>query len=123
MQPITTKLANDLEATESLSGGFTFVHLRDKDDGDTFQLGEDEIRDLHSYLGEIIIKRKLRMPGTVIRATQLRMPNDVDGCPNCGGKMLGDGYTAVLACENAEPDTYAHHEPDAKPVHCKGFAE
>lgn len=37
-------------------------------------------------------------------------------CSNCGGEILGDGYTVVLHCENAEiPDCT---EPDANTVLC-----
>jgi uncharacterized protein (DUF983 family) len=39
-------------------------------------------------------------------------------CPVCGGTMIGDGYTTVLHCENADESTYADHEPDARPVYC-----
>lgn len=39
-------------------------------------------------------------------------------CPNCGGKLHGDGYNAVLRCENAEDDAYWYAEPDARPVYC-----
>lgn len=37
-------------------------------------------------------------------------------CPNCGGKMVGDGYSTVLHCEFSEP---TDEEPDAQPVLCK----
>jgi hypothetical protein len=38
-------------------------------------------------------------------------------CPNCGGKILGDGYRTVLHCEIAEvPDDV---EPDAMTIHCE----
>ena len=39
-------------------------------------------------------------------------------CPYCGGDMIGDGYTEVVHCENAEEETYCDHEPDAPPVYC-----
>ena len=38
-------------------------------------------------------------------------------CPKCNGEMLGDGYTSVMQCENAE-DVDAYLEPDAEPVLC-----
>ena len=38
-------------------------------------------------------------------------------CPNCGGPLLGDGYTVALHCENAED--IAEIEPDAEPVFCE----
>lgn len=38
-------------------------------------------------------------------------------CPVCGGTMVGDGYTMVIHCENAELPVDA--EPDAEPVFCK----
>ncbi len=37
-------------------------------------------------------------------------------CPNCGGKLFGDGFRDVVHCEFAE--TYGI-EPDASPVYCK----
>ena len=39
-------------------------------------------------------------------------------CPNCGGGIHGDGYRWVLHCENATPETYEYHEPDAQAVLC-----
>ena len=39
-------------------------------------------------------------------------------CPHCGSPLIGDGYRDVLHCENAEPETYEYHEPDAQPVLC-----
>lgn len=36
-------------------------------------------------------------------------------CPNCGGPLLGDGYTVVLHCEFAE---IRDQEPDADPIYC-----
>mgnify|MGYP003596010026 CR=1 FL=1 len=40
-------------------------------------------------------------------------------CPNCGGKMIGDGYTCVYHCENADEELYYDHEPDSNPVYCE----
>ena len=40
-------------------------------------------------------------------------------CPKCGGDLIGDGYRDVLHCENADPESYAYHEPDAQPVYCE----
>ncbi len=40
-------------------------------------------------------------------------------CPNCGNPLTGDGFKTVLHCENANPDSYADHEPDAQPVFCE----
>ncbi len=37
-------------------------------------------------------------------------------CPNCGGTMIGDGYTSVRHCENV--DVPEDLEPDAPPVYC-----
>jgi len=42
----------------------------------------------------------------------------MDQCPKCGGSMIGDGYTTVLHCENADEPTYEFLEPDAGPVYC-----
>lgn len=36
-------------------------------------------------------------------------------CRDCGGNMIGDGYTVVLHCEFTDPDPI---EPDADPVYC-----
>lgn len=44
---------------------------------------------------------------------------ELDGqCIKCGGEMIGDGYTAVAHCENAEEEDYEYHEPDAGPIYC-----
>lgn len=32
--------------------------------------------------------------------------------------MIGDGYTSVMHCENADEADYEFHEPDAEPVLC-----
>jgi len=40
-------------------------------------------------------------------------------CINCGGEMIGDGYTSVDHCENADDQLYEFHEPDAGPVYCE----
>lgn len=38
-------------------------------------------------------------------------------CKNCGGDMVGDGYTEVSHCENL--DLFGQgYEPDANPVFC-----
>lgn len=37
-------------------------------------------------------------------------------CLNCGGNMVGDGYTSPIRCEGA--DAYGV-EPDASPFECK----
>ena len=39
-------------------------------------------------------------------------------CPNCGGRLHGDGDGTVLHCENAGDDAYWYAEPDARPVYC-----
>lgn len=36
-------------------------------------------------------------------------------CSNCGEFLIGDGYSVVLHCPNADVDGF---EPDANPVHC-----
>lgn len=36
-------------------------------------------------------------------------------CFNCGGQMLGDGYTTVYHCEFVDPSCV---EPDADPIYC-----
>ncbi len=42
-----------------------------------------------------------------------------DTCPNCGSPLSGDGFKWVLHCENADPENYTYHEPDAQPVFCQ----
>ncbi len=37
-------------------------------------------------------------------------------CPNCGGEIIGDGYTSNMKCENAEDVDFL--EPDAEIVLC-----
>ncbi len=44
-------------------------------------------------------------------------------CKNCGGDMIGDGYTTVFHCENADWDSFCDHEPDANPVYCNWSEE
>ena len=39
-------------------------------------------------------------------------------CKKCNGGMVGDGYTTVLHCEDADPDKVMCAEPDADPVLC-----
>lgn len=43
-------------------------------------------------------------------------------CPNCGGKLFGDGYKTVLRCENTKVDTF-YIEPDAQPIYCEPIEE
>lgn len=38
-------------------------------------------------------------------------------CCNCGGTMVGDGYTIVLHCEYV--DCPEDVEPDSKPIYCE----
>ena len=52
-------LHGDVNVNKTVAGGFVIVRLRDTDDGDTFQLGEDEILALHQYLGQVIADHKL----------------------------------------------------------------
>ena len=43
-------------------------------------------------------------------------------CPNCGGTMVGDGYTMVEHCENIgihQYDAVMCTEPDAPPIYCE----
>ena len=39
-------------------------------------------------------------------------------CINCGGDMVGDGFTSVNHCENALDHTHWYLAPDAGPVYC-----
>ena len=42
----------------------------------------------------------------------------IDTCPNCGGNMVGDGWTTVRRCENVDLELVEDMEPDAGPVFC-----
>ncbi len=42
-------------------------------------------------------------------------------CPNCGGSMVGDGYTMPRHCESIEAPEGA--EPDSGPWHCQAHLE
>ncbi len=42
----------------------------------------------------------------------------MENCPNCGGDLIGDGYTQVLHCENVDDDIIWSIEPDAFPIFC-----
>lgn len=39
-------------------------------------------------------------------------------CSKCGGEMIGDGFTVVFHCENADYETYYDKAPDDLPVLC-----
>lgn len=39
-------------------------------------------------------------------------------CKNCGGVMIGDGYTEPIRCENVDFDI-STFECDCKPIECK----
>ena len=41
-------------------------------------------------------------------------------CSDCGGTLIGDGYSTVVHCEEAQEELYSESEPDANPVMC-GF--
>lgn len=45
-----------------------------------------------------------------------RLPNY--SCPNCGGNLVGDGYTVVQHCENVDI-TGMGIEADADTIYCK----
>ena len=40
-------------------------------------------------------------------------------CPRCGGSLIGDGYSLVIHCENAEDDRVWEAEPDAPVIYCE----
>lgn len=40
-------------------------------------------------------------------------------CINCGGTLIGDGYTSVIHCENADTEAYCYAAPDEGPFYCK----
>jgi hypothetical protein len=33
-------------------------------------------------------------------------------CSKCGGEIIGNGYTSIMHCENADEDTYWFEAPD-----------
>lgn len=39
-------------------------------------------------------------------------------CNKCGGRMIGDGFTEIIHCENAEYESYYDLPPDDTPVEC-----
>ena len=39
-------------------------------------------------------------------------------CKDYGGRMIGDGFTVVIHCEEADDSLCWDHEPDAAPVYC-----
>ena len=45
----------------------------------------------------------------------------VTSCPNCGGRLCGDGYTRVVHCEMS--DVPLDVEPDALPIYCAPAVE
>ena len=44
-------------------------------------------------------------------------------CENCGGDMIGDGYTMVIRCENADIDEFWCNAPDDGPILCTNVDE
>lgn len=40
-------------------------------------------------------------------------------CPVCGGTIIGDGFTSVYHCENADSEDTECVEPDASVVLCR----
>jgi len=45
------------------------------------------------------------------------MTPNFDSCPNCGGRLVGDGYTLVIHCETIDPPSDV--EVDARPIYCE----
>ena len=43
---------------------------------------------------------------------------NLDICSKCNGELVGDGYTTVMHCENADENQYYGKEPDAEVVEC-----
>ena len=39
-------------------------------------------------------------------------------CSKCGGELIGDGYSTVIHCEFADPETYMYCAPDEGPILC-----
>lgn len=39
-------------------------------------------------------------------------------CPKCGDRLVGDGYTLVIHCPNADEASVEGKECDANPVYC-----
>jgi len=44
-------------------------------------------------------------------------------CPNCGGSIIGDGYTTVRHCELADNNIIMESEPDAPIILCNTMKE
>jgi len=42
----------------------------------------------------------------------------MNSCKNCGGDMIGDGYTSVIHCEYADEEDYLYSAPDSGPFYC-----
>lgn len=62
--------------------------------------------------------------GSVLRGRKARPAIDplANGtCPNCGGKIIGDGYTTPLRCEEATADDLT--EPDGRVILCELFED
>jgi hypothetical protein len=53
-----------------------------------------------------------------IATLDYRVGNFKDNCPICGGDIIGDGFTVVRHCENA--DLPIDVEPDANTIYCSG---
>jgi len=39
-------------------------------------------------------------------------------CPHCHGELIGDGFTTVVHCENADQESYWYSAPDEGPFYC-----
>lgn len=55
----------------------------------------------------------------MILTLEVKTTPDYSVCPNCGGELYGDGYTAVTVCENLSDDiNTSFMAPDEGPVYC-----
>ena len=44
-------------------------------------------------------------------------------CRDCGGDMIGDGYSNVIRCEYSNEEQYIYAAPDEGPFYCNFVEE
>lgn len=67
---------------------------------------------------ELYVSRWQRELGSIKEIVAELGGGNMVTCRNCGGDMLGDGFTEVMHCENAEEESYRYETPDSNPVLC-----
>lgn len=83
---------------------------------------EEAKRALCAQTGADYVKLPKTLPYVPVTGTQIRHRlSGTDTCPNCGGTMVGDGYTLARHCEHIEAPEGA--EPDSGPWHCQAHLE